>query len=334
MQNISASQSSAEVPINENFQAVLGFGMYARKPSTTTGLTYGYYGNNATSPLTARWGGFSITDGTVSLTASSTNYLVVNRSTGALTASTATTNWNNVLAYARVAIVTTTTVITGEENHRTGPFGVHGGVAFPEHLTTGGTSTAYTLTPAPAIAGAYTEGYQWNVRFHAACGAAPTIQVNGIATPPNLVYQKADGTYANLAAGMIQTDHRSVVKLISSTQALVVNVPPGLGMFAPTALTSGTTVNTDAALGTHFTLVLAHNATLANPTNLVHGTYYRWRIKQDGTGSRTLAYGTKFKWAGGTAPTLSTAAGKVDTIQGMYDATDDTLAMTASLNYA
>lgn len=41
-------------------------------------------------------------------------------------------------------------------------------------------------------------------------------------------------------------------------------------------------------------------------------------ITQDGTGSRTLplaSYGTKFKFPGGTAPTLTTAAGSVDVLQ-------------------
>ena len=37
-------------------------------------------------------------------------------------------------------------------------------------------------------------------------------------------------------------------------------------------------------------------------------------ITQDGTGSRTLAFGSYWKFTGGTAPTLTTTAGAVDTI--------------------
>lgn len=92
---------------------------------------------------------------------------------------------------------------------------------------------------------------------------------------------------------------------------------------ASVALASGATVNTDAAAGTYCTLTLATNATLANPTNLVDGMTLMWRIKQDGTGSRTLAYGSKFKFPGGTAPVLSTAAGSVDIMSGIYNAADD-----------
>lgn len=89
----------------------------------------------------------------------------------------------------------------------------------------------------------------------------------------------------------------------------------------PVALTSGSSVATDASLSNNFTLTLATNATLANPTNLVAGHVYNWIITQDGTGSRTLAYGNLFKWPAGTAPVLSTAAGAVDLISVIYDGT-------------
>ena len=37
-------------------------------------------------------------------------------------------------------------------------------------------------------------------------------------------------------------------------------------------------------------------------------------MTQDGTGSRTLAYGSYWDFAGGTAPTLTTTASAVDRI--------------------
>jgi hypothetical protein len=40
-----------------------------------------------------------------------------------------------------------------------------------------------------------------------------------------------------------------------------------------------------------------------------------FRLVQDATGSRTVAWGSKFKFAAGTAPVLSTAAGKVDIVE-------------------
>lgn len=90
--------------------------------------------------------------------------------------------------------------------------------------TTAGTSTAYTLAPATAIA-AYTTGKSFWVTFHAASGASPTLQISGLGTPPALVKQLFDGTFVAIAAGDITLNHRSRVTLISTTQALVESLP-------------------------------------------------------------------------------------------------------------
>lgn len=82
---------------------------------------------------------------------------------------------------------------------------------------------------------------------------------------------------------------------------------------APVALTSGTTITPDGDNGFNFTLTLAHNATLANPSNFDTGRSGLIVITQDGTGSRTMAYGSNWKFPGG-APVLSTAAGTVDVL--------------------
>lgn len=102
----------------------------------------------------------------------------------------------------------------------------------------------------------------------------------------------------------------------------VVNVFSKNQSVTPSALTSGTTIALDASLSNNFKLVLAHNATLSNPTNPTDGMVLNIRIKQDATGSRTLAYGSKYKFPGG-APALSTAANTVDFLSMYYDSTDD-----------
>jgi hypothetical protein len=81
-----------------------------------------------------------------------------------------------------------------------------------------------------------------------------------------------------------------------------------------TALTDASSIATNLALSNNFSVTLAGNRTLANPTNTVAGQSGSIFITQDGTGSRTLAYGTNFKFVAGTAPTLSTAAASVDRI--------------------
>jgi hypothetical protein len=96
----------------------------------------------------------------------------------------------------------------------------------------------------------------------------------------------------------------------------------------PVTLTDAATIATDASLSNTFTVTLGGNRTLGNPTNMANGAIYNWRVKQDGTGSRTLAYGSKFKWPGGTAPTLTTTASATDFISGQYWSDTDTILCT------
>ena len=77
-------------------------------------------------------------------------------------------------------------------------------------------------------------------------------------------------------------------------------------------LTDASTVTSDFDVGQNFTLTLAGNRTLGAPSNVDAGQVGSIFIIQDGTGSRTLAYNSIWKFAGGTAPTLSTAAGAID----------------------
>lgn len=81
-----------------------------------------------------------------------------------------------------------------------------------------------------------------------------------------------------------------------------------------TALTDGATITPDFAAANNFSVTLGGNRTLANPSNLTAGQSGSIVITQDGTGSRTLAYGTYWKFPSGTAPTLTTTASAVDVL--------------------
>jgi hypothetical protein len=78
-------------------------------------------------------------------------------------------------------------------------------------------------------------------------------------------------------------------------------------------------IATDASRGNAFTVTIAGNRTLLNPTNMRAGTTYLWQITQDVVGGRTLGYGALFSWPGGVVPVLSVAPGAVDVISGYYD---------------
>ena len=81
-----------------------------------------------------------------------------------------------------------------------------------------------------------------------------------------------------------------------------------------TTLTPGTTVTPDLAVSNNFTLTPAQNTTIANPTNITAGQSGSIFIVQDGTGSRTAAWGSYWDFAAGTAPTLTTTAAAVDRV--------------------
>lgn len=81
-----------------------------------------------------------------------------------------------------------------------------------------------------------------------------------------------------------------------------------------TTLTDAATIQPDFQASNNYTVTLAGNRTLANPSNLTAGQSGSIFILQDGTGSRTLAFGSYWDFASGTAPTLTTDASAVDRV--------------------
>lgn len=86
------------------------------------------------------------------------------------------------------------------------------------------------------------------------------------------------------------------------------------------ALTDGTTVAIDWTNGINQAVTLAGNRTFTM-SNPVAGQTYCVKITQDASGSRTVTWPSTVKWAGGSAPTLTTTASYVDHITFIYDGT-------------
>lgn len=85
--------------------------------------------------------------------------------------------------------------------------------------------------------------------------------------------------------------------------------------------TGSGTYTPDHAAGTNHKRAVSGTSTVANLANAREGVGFYIRLKQDGTGGRAIAFGTGYKFAGGT-PTASTAANAVDAISGVVvDAT-------------
>ena len=81
-----------------------------------------------------------------------------------------------------------------------------------------------------------------------------------------------------------------------------------------TALSDGATITPDMNDSNNFSVTLGGNRTLANPSNIAVGQCGSIFIAQDGSGSRTLAFGSYYDFVDGTAPTLTTTASAVDRI--------------------
>lgn len=114
---LSTSQAQKEITANALLNAASPAMLFARRESTSSALTWGYYGG--------RLAGASIANGTVSLTASTTNYVVVNRASNAVSVSTSTTNWDDTATYGRAyKVVTGTATVTSYEDHRAGYGGI------------------------------------------------------------------------------------------------------------------------------------------------------------------------------------------------------------------
>ena len=102
---------------------------------------------------------------------------------------------------------------------------------------------------------------------------------------------------------------------LSSSKARVPTVAPALA-----AVTNAVAV--DASQGNVFDLLLTSSSwTVSAPTNASDGQEIVFRLKQDGTGSRTLAWNAIFDF--GSSPgavTLTTTAGKSDELKFRYNA--------------
>lgn len=75
--------------------------------------------------------------------------------------------------------------------------------------------------------------------------------------------------------------------------------------------TDDTSITFNLASGNKQRVTLGGNRILSL-SNVQNGHLFIIRLKQDGSGSRTVTWFNTISWAGGTVPTLTTTAGKAD----------------------
>ena len=129
------------------------------------------------------------------------------------------------------------------------------------------------------------------------------------------------GDSSDSDVGRITYEHsdNSMRFLVNATDELRIN-PGGVKLqgFSESvveALTSASSVTIDFTTANHFSCTMGHNITFANPTTEHVGQSGTIVLTQPGSGGPyTASWESQFLWAGGTAPTLSTAANAVDRI--------------------
>ncbi len=102
--------------------------------------------------------------------------------------------------------------------------------------------------------------------------------------------------------------------------------------FNDQSLTSGTSIAWNANTAQVAYLSLAHNGTMANPTNHKAGGVYIMRVTQ-ASSPKTLAWSTGYKWPANTAPVMTSTASAVDIFTFTSDGTYMYGSYSGSQNY-
>jgi hypothetical protein len=154
---------------------------------------------------------------------------------------------------------------------------------------------------------------------------------NGVGTNTTAAFARANSVAAGANGYAVQVGAASNawanVTFANATNGLL-NSPTFTGTvditgadFKNQILTDGSTISWNVSVGTVATVTLGGNRSLANPTNLKVGTYIL-HVIQDGTGGRTLTFGSAYKWPAGVAPILTTAASARDMFSFVSDGTN------------
>lgn len=147
----------------------------------------------------------------------------------------------------------------------------------------------------------YNNGTAWSYIGNAAAGANTDITTLGAITIADF-----QGSY-----GLLKTNGSESMRTKEGTAYGVAQI-----------LTDAATITCSMSLGQIVSVTLGGNRVMAAPTNLVDKAFYSYNVIQDGTGNRTLAWNSVFKFTGAVAPTLSTTASAKDYITFISDGTN------------
>lgn len=206
-----------------------------------------------------------------------------------------------VLAIANRVRETSTTTGTGTYN-LDGAVGNH--VTFVVGIGTGNTCHYLAVD---------SDGNGWEIGVGTVTDAAPDTLAR-----TSIIDSSNSGSAVDWAAGtrrvmcIFPGDQAAARAAIDAAGLNVDQEYTGTQNFNGTTLSDATTIEWDAPNNQVAVVTLGGDRILDNANGTVDGATYILRVQQDDTGSRLLTYGTDYKFPGGIAPTLTTAANSVD----------------------
>ena len=233
--------------------------------------------------------------------------------TGAVTAGAARTALSAASTGSNsdiTALTALTTALTLMQGGTGGSKSSVSNVARTTNVATITTSSAhgYTTGDKVTISGVTTANFN---AANVTIASAPTSTTFTYANTGSDVATTTDATGVAISL----TSIRSNLGMVFGTDIPAVNTATTFTKQQNTSnvtLTDGATINWDLSLAQVATVTIADNRTFAAPTNMVNGGFYALAVYQDGTGGRTLTWNSVFKWADGSAPTLSGTASAKD----------------------
>jgi len=243
-------------------------------------------------------------------------YEITNMSTGVVTVNSS--GGNLVVAIVPLSRVTVTVILTSGTTaaswdiQYTGNSAVTGTgsnvLAISPALTTPtlGVATATTINKvaltAPASGSTLTIADGKTLTANASLTLAGT-DAKTLTVSNSLALAGTDSTVMTFPASSTTVAGLSIAETFSAAQRA-----------AYSALTDGATITPNFSLANNYSVTLGGNRTLGVPTSIVAGQSAQFDSLQDSTGSRTLAYAWVWNFAGGTAPTLTTAGCSFDSL--------------------
>lgn len=272
-------------PITSSGTLTLGGTLIVGNGGTGTTTLTGYVKGNGTSAMTA-----SATIPTSDLSGTISNAQLAN---SAITINGTSTSLGGSISVGTVTSVTGTAPV----------------------VSSGGATPAISMAAASTSTDGYLTSTDWNT-FNGK-GSGTVTSVGGTGTVNGLTLTGTVTSSGNLTLG-------GTLSLVS---------PPPIGTTTPAevkvttgwspnyALTDAATIAWDSTNQVATFTFVSSNRTMGAPTNLKNGAFYALAVIQN-AGSNTLTWNSVFKWAAGTAPTLSTAAGAKDFFEFRSDGTN------------